>query len=280
MSSVLRWLPLSTLALCAASPCLAQGTSTLPAPVVVFATPGVKQVSLQACNSAGCNTAQKNVTVESAVPAILSATALPGTVESGDLVKLSGSGSGAPPLTYTWRITQGLTPVATLPGATLWWDTAGAAPGLYAAQLTVSNSFDQALSLPLPILVVTSPVRSFFTVSPCRVLDTRNTVALASGVARSVAIAAAACGVPATARAISANISVTTPTGSGQVVVYPGNYPKPGTFSLNFSAGQTRTNNLILALANDGTATLAVDATVSGTSGTVQFILDVNGYFE
>ncbi len=255
-------------------------TSTLTNPIVVFATPGSKQVSLQTCNAAGCDTEIKTVAVLDPVPAVLSAVANPGTMQTGELVRLIGTGSGAPPLTYTWKIFSGLDLVATLPGATAWWDTTGQAPGLYTAQLSVGNSFSTVLSAILPLVVQGYVPANFFTLSPCRVLDTRSTTPLVSGLARSIALAAAACGVPATARAISANLSVTAPSGSGLVVLYPGNYPKPGTQSLNFGSGQTRTNNIVIQLASDGTATLNAEATMTLSGGTVQFILDVNGYFE
>lgn len=255
-------------------------TSTVANPIVVFATPGSKQVSLQTCNTAGCDTETKTVTVLDPVPAVLTATASPGTAQAGELVRLIGTGSGAPPLTYTWKIFSGLDLVATLPGATTWWDTTGQTPGLYTAQLSIGNSFATVPSAILPLIVQAYVPANFFTLSPCRVLDTRNTTPLVSGIARSIALATAGCGVPATARAISANLSVTTPSGSGLVVLYPGNYPKPGTQSLNFGSGQTRTNNIVIQLASDGTATLNAEATMTASGGTVQFILDVNGYFE
>ena len=37
-------------------------TSTLANPIVTFATPGSKQVSLQTCNAVGCDTETKTVT--------------------------------------------------------------------------------------------------------------------------------------------------------------------------------------------------------------------------
>ncbi len=261
-------------------PAWGQGTSTLANPIVVFSTPGSKQVSLQSCNSAGCDTEIKTVTVLDAQPAIVSATANPGAVQVGELVRLIGSGTGAPPLTYSWKIFSGPTLIATLPGAVAWWDTIGQPVGAYTAQLSVANSFNTAQSAVLPLSVGAFLPPSFFTIPPCRVLDTRNTTPLPSGVARSIAIGAASCGVPATAKAISANLSVTLPTGSGLVVLYPGNYPRPGTQSLNFGSGQTRTSNIVIALASDGSATLNAEAAMTASSGTVEFILDVNGYFQ
>ncbi len=262
------------------APAWGQGTSTLANPIAVFSTPGSKQVSLQSCNAAGCDTEIKTVTVLDAQPVVVTATANPGAVQVGELVRLIGSGTGAPPLTYTWKIFSGPTLIATLPGATTWWDTLGQPVGPYTAQLSVANTFNTALSALLPLNLGAFQPRSLFTISPCRVLDTRSSTPLVSGIARPIVIAAAACGVPETAKAISANISVTTPTGSGLVVVYPGNYPRPGTQTLSFSSGQTRTNNIVIALASDGSTSLSTEASMTATGDTVHLILDVNGYFQ
>src|SRR5262245_15625542 len=134
-------------ALSLAAPLAGQGTSTASNPIVVFGTPGNKQVSLSACDSVGCDTEMQTVTVLNPVPVVVSAIASPGIAEVGDLIRLDGVGSGAPPLTYTWQIASGVTPIATLPGATAWWDTSGRPAGVYTAQLTVSNGFASVPSL-------------------------------------------------------------------------------------------------------------------------------------
>jgi hypothetical protein len=258
---------------------LAAGTSNLASPAVVFATPGPKLVTLQVCNSSGCNTIQKTVNVSNPLPAVVSAVVSPLTVETGQLVRLTGSGSGPGALSYTWRVLLGTSPVASLPGASTWWDTRGVAPGAYLVGLRVANSAGFVDSVPATVLVLPETPASFFTLSPCRILDTRTASALASGLApRMIDVAAASCGIPASARAISANVTVTGATGAGFVTLYPGNYPKPVASTINFSADQTRGNNTILSLASDGSATLASEATVAGT-GTVHLIVDVNGYF-
>jgi hypothetical protein len=52
----------------------------------------------------------------------------------------------------------------------------------------------------------------------------------------------------------------------------------PTASTLNFAPGQTRANNAVLLLGNtDGV--LTGDAFVTGV-GTVQLLIDVNGYFE
>lgn len=119
---------------------------------------------------------------------------------------------------------------------------------------------------------------SFFTVAPCRAVDTRDVVGgiLASGVPQTYRLAAA-CGVPCSARAISANISVVEPTGTGFFTLYPGGTGPPVTATLNFGAAQTRANNAILSLGADGS--FAVLPFVSG-GGQAHLVVDVTGYFE
>ncbi|MEP7008859.1 MAG: hypothetical protein ABJC13_00900 [Acidobacteriota bacterium] len=120
----------------------------------------------------------------------------------------------------------------------------------------------------------------YFTVTPCRLYDSRSDGAgpLASGVPR-IRAAHGLCGVPTTATAIAANVTVTAPTSLGFLTLYPGDLPAPGVATLNFSAGQTRTNNALVQLATDGSGSYAASAFVLG-SGTVHVIVDVAGYFE
>ena len=58
--------------------------------------------------------------------------------------------------------------------------------------------------------------------------------------------------------------------------LFPGGTPSPRTSSLNYAAGATRANNAIAALGSAGDLT----ALASQAGGSVQLILDVNGYFE
>jgi hypothetical protein len=117
-----------------------------------------------------------------------------------------------------------------------------------------------------------------YTVTPCRLFDSRASGALSSGVLRTVA-ATGACGIPASARALSANLTVTGPTGSGNVVLFPADAAAPVASLLNFSTGQTRSNNALLTLARTGTGNLTISPFVFG-GGQVQLIVDVNGYFQ
>lgn len=121
----------------------------------------------------------------------------------------------------------------------------------------------------------------FHTVSPCRVVDTRDPngpyggPALAANTDRSFTLAGS-CGIPATAQAVSLNFTVTGSTGPGHLTVYPLGSPLPLASTMNFSAGQTRANNAIVPLGAAG----AIVTHGALTSGTVHLIIDTNGYFE
>jgi streptogramin lyase len=124
------------------------------------------------------------------------------------------------------------------------------------------------------------PAALFYTVTPCRVVDTRNATgplggpALAANATRLFSVTGV-CGVPATARALVANVAVTGGTSAGHLSLYPGGSSLPLVSTINYSAGQTRANNAILEL---GSGTLQVRC--GQGSGTIHLILDVSGYFQ
>jgi hypothetical protein len=125
-----------------------------------------------------------------------------------------------------------------------------------------------------------SPPSSFYTVAPCRVLDTRNPdgplggPALVAGAERTFTVAGA-CGIPVTAKAVSVNVTVTQPSNAGYVRLYPAGAPSPRTATVNFAAGQTRAGNAIVPLGASGQVTA-----LAMPSGTVHLVLDVSGYYE
>lgn len=128
------------------------------------------------------------------------------------------------------------------------------------------------LNLGVPPTVATD----FYTVAPCRAVDTRSSTPLASGVSR-VFTLAGVCGIPSDARALSVNLTVVNQTGSGNVKLFPADI-LVSTSSINFALGANRSNNAIVAMSFDGLGQLRAEAFVSG-SGTVHLIVDVNGYF-
>ena len=261
------------------APALRAGTTTQQNPTVVFASPGLKQVKLDVCNAAGaCASVTKNVTVLDPMPAVTSTTATPWSAEVGQLIYLSGSGTGKPPLSYTWLLSAGGPPFLGLPGASTWWNTSGMPPGGYLASLRIQNSAGSTTSTAVSIALAPATPLEFYTLTPCRIYDTRLTaLPLLSAVARIVP-GTGACGVPANARALAANVTVVSPSAAGYVTLYPGNYPQAPTPMISFSASDTRSNHMVLPLATTGDGSLAALASIAG-SGTVQLVIDATGYF-
>lgn len=128
------------------------------------------------------------------------------------------------------------------------------------------------------------PLGDFYSVTPCRAVDTRGNGApiqggaLLSGVPRALPLGGV-CGVPLTATAVSLNVTITQATGAGFITAYPWDQGVPGTSLINFSAFVIRANNGVLALAFDGSGTLGAVAMVTG-GGSVHLIVDINGYFD
>ncbi|MEA2691598.1 MAG: hypothetical protein QOJ16_985, partial [Acidobacteriota bacterium] len=117
---------------------------------------------------------------------------------------------------------------------------------------------------------------NFYTVAPCRILDTRSGGggALTSGVARVIPVNGL-CGVPADAIAISINAVAVSPAAAGSIVLFAGNAAQPPTSTVSYNPGTTRANNAILRLSSDGLGTLGAVA-----SSPVDLVVDVNGYFK
>lgn len=126
-----------------------------------------------------------------------------------------------------------------------------------------------------------SAATDFFTLPPCRVADTRDPAgphggpALGAGAVRTYTITGR-CGIPVSARAIAANVTVTGAQSAGHVTVFPAGEGIPASSTINYGAAQTRANNAILALNGAG----RLDVHCAQGSGTVDFVLDVVGYFE
>jgi PKD repeat protein len=254
------------------------GASTAPSPAVVFATPGPKAVTLTVCNSAGCSSVTKTVIVLDPHPAVGAMSVTPARLEQGQLVLLdAGAGTGAPQLSYGWQVLLNGVVLATLPGAHAVWPATVQLPGTYTANLTVTNSFGSATAA-ASFNVVTSTANNYYTVSPCRALDTRVSRQTLAGSGPALAIAVGGvCGIPIGARAVAANVTAVRPTAPGFLSVYPADLAHPTVSMVNFSAGVTRANAQVLPLSTDGTARLA--ATASMAQGSVDLLLDVSGYF-
>ena len=126
------------------------------------------------------------------------------------------------------------------------------------------------------------PGADFYTVPPCRVLDSRLVAGpwagapLAGGQQRDLAIGAA-CGIPMTAQAVSINVTAVDATADGHLRLFPAGGPLPTSSVVNFRIGLTRANNAIVQL---GSAAAITVYSGQAAPGAVHVVVDVNGWFE
>jgi alpha-tubulin suppressor-like RCC1 family protein len=112
---------------------------------------------------------------------------------------------------------------------------------------------------------------TFTSLSPVRVLDTRNTGGpVAGGGTVNVDLATH---VPATATAVVLNVTGVGPTAPTFVTVYPSGTTRPTTSSLNLPIGDTRPNQVTVMLSADRRVAVYND------SGSVHLIADLAGYY-
>jgi hypothetical protein len=202
-----------------------------------------------------------------------------GTAYPGGPVTASG-GTGP----YTFAVTSGTFPT----GLTL------AADGTITGTPTATGTFNftvtatdvnvcaGSMAYQVVISAVAVPLK-YFTISPCRLIDTRRPAgtyggpALQGGGTQRDLPVGGQCGVPADASAISINMTVVLPTASGDLRAFPTGTPAPNSSVINFGTGQIRANNGILPIDGTPPASLTIQCDMSGST---QFLLDISGYFK
>ena len=128
---------------------------------------------------------------------------------------------------------------------------------------------------------------SFYSVSPCRVVDTRWAAgptggpALNANASRSFPILGA-CGIPATAKAVVFNTTIASPTDYGDLRLYPAGTTMPLASVINWvTSDSALANGAIVPVGLSGSNHLSVMCDMpAGSTGNVHLILDVTGYFE
>ena len=119
---------------------------------------------------------------------------------------------------------------------------------------------------------------AFYTLTPCRVVDTRVTPpALAANSTRTFPVGGL-CSVPTDARAAAAILIAVNPGDLGDLRLYPTGQPAPLASTINFAAAHTRANNAIVPLGTGGQINVQCDMPPGSTAST-HFVLDVFGYF-
>ncbi len=124
----------------------------------------------------------------------------------------------------------------------------------------------------------------FHSLTPCRIVDTREAVgpkggpALQSLVQRDFPVQGE-CGVPEGAEAASLNVTIVFPTNHGHLTIWPSGQAIPVASTVNFAPSDTAVANGAIVALSDNDFDLAVRAHVLN-GGTVHLVLDVTGYFD
>ncbi len=149
------------------------------------------------------------------------------------------------------------------------------------ADVVVTNPGGATASIPGGFLYTASgsPTR-LNTITPCRLVDTRNASgpfggpALAASTTRSFTVSSGSCSVPADAAAVSLNVTVADATVAGSLRLFPGSGTPPATNTITFVPSKNRANNVNVGLVG-GVLSVRNDQ----LSGTVNLVVDVNGYY-
>jgi hypothetical protein len=130
-----------------------------------------------------------------------------------------------------------------------------------------------------PAPIQSTPALQLISVTPCRVMDTRNPTGplggpyLAANTARSIPVLSSTCNIPSTAAAYSLNITVVPRKGSlGSVTLWPVGQSQPATSALTSPDGLVIANAAIVPAGTNG----AINALASNDT---ELIVDINGYF-
>ncbi|SDH64778.1 PKD domain-containing protein [Actinokineospora alba] len=150
-------------------------------------------------------------------------------------------------------------------------------PGTYTVRATVTDAGGRTAVTSTVFATRGSGIVPF---GPTRVLDTRTGVGQGGAVRKidpfkSIRLAVGGqAGIPVGVTAVAVNVAVTNPTQPGHITGYPAGEARPLASIVNFRAGQTVSNLVILPVSAGG----AIDFH-NGSSGTVDLVGDVAGYF-
>lgn len=113
----------------------------------------------------------------------------------------------------------------------------------------------------------------FVTVTPCRLVDTRNSSPIQANTSQNFAIPTlGGCNIPATALAYSLNVTVLPITTLGYLTIWPAGESQPYVSTMNSPDGRVKANAAIVPAGYQGAVSVFV-------TNTTNVILDIDGYF-
>jgi hypothetical protein len=168
---------------------------------------------------------------------------------------------------------------------TVYANPSGLEAGLYYTTITLASTGTQSgtttILVVLPVGQGPPPAQQFYSLTPCRVADTRVGAGfsgtqgppyLAGGTSRSFAVAGN-CGVPANATAYSLNVTVVPRTAAlGYLTTWPAGQTMPLASTLNSWTGIVVANAALVPAGTNGNISIYA-------SDDTDVLFDINGYF-
>lgn len=194
-------------------------------------------------------------------------------VPAATTVPLGISATGSDGISYQWyagAVGNTGTPVGSGPNVNV---TPFSTTTYWARARNGCGSTDSAA-----VTVTIIPSARFYTIEPCRLVDTRSGNSPINSSEVRVYAPYYYCNVSYGARAVSLNVTVYEPTSTGWLALYAADVTFPGASTINYRAARTRANNAIIPLSAVGSSYGSFRVFNMGVP--VHFTVDVNGYFE
>jgi hypothetical protein len=134
-----------------------------------------------------------------------------------------------------------------------------------------SNNTDLVIDINGYFAPMTPGGLSLYTVTPCRVLDTRKPAGSPLVTSLDVPVSASACGIPSSAQAHVLSVTVVPPGPLGFLTLWPQGHVRPTVATLNASDGQITSN---LAIVPDSNGWIS-----AFPSNPTHIVMDIFGYF-
>ena len=158
-----------------------------------------------------------------------------------------------------------------------------AASSLIATSLIAAPGARPAGATPPGPSIASSAAQAFVPITPYRLLDTRSSAPITSSQDRSLPVRGTEA-VPIAAVAVALNVTITQPTSTGWLAVWPGGGTRPPTSNLNFLSGETVANLVTIGIGPDGSISLGGEISPvvqkrSSLPGTTHVLVDVVGWY-
>ena len=210
------------------------------------------------------------------------------SIPGGSFANFQGTSMAAPHVAGAWALLKQAKPSATVPEALTALQTTG---------VSITDPRNGVTKSRIRVLEAVRALRSgaassgrykSFTVTPCRLVDTREVGgAIPAGGVRSFLATgslasqggATSCGVPfGPAKAVYINVVAVSPVGPGHLTIHPYPSQAPLASILNFAAGQTIANGVLVPICDTSTTVCAFDFTLTMGPAPANVVIDVMGY--